>query len=315
MEIEITPVSVDRIDTADHTFKITTNTDTNDLTSSIGSVGLLQPPILMPMATGYRTVTGFRRIAACEGLNLTPIAARLLPPDTSPMVCAQMAVADNALQRPLNLIEQSRAYALLNRLAGHSPTWLNMAASVGLTGSQAALDRVLPIADMPACLQTALLEGSIALPTALQIQRLSLDDRLVLCEFFRRIHTGLNLQREILTLIGEISLRDDTSMAAVLAQDELRAVIDNPDIPAPQKVQQLRKILKTKRYPALSHAEALYDQQLKRLKLDPCVQLHHPPFFEGRSYRLTLAVESRRQLKSLISELERLVRHPDLIPE
>ncbi|MGA6925838.1 MAG: ParB N-terminal domain-containing protein, partial [Desulfosarcina sp.] len=120
MEIEITPVSVDRIDTADHTFKITTNTDTNDLTSSIGSVGLLQPPILMPTAKGYRTVTGFRRIAACEGLNLTPIAARLLPPDTSPMVCAQMAVADNALQRPLNLIEQSRAYALLNRLAGHS---------------------------------------------------------------------------------------------------------------------------------------------------------------------------------------------------
>lgn len=315
MDCEVCSVSLDRIDTADPTFKITTNTDPTDLALSISVVGLLQPPILIEKGNGYTTVAGFRRIAACKVRKLKRVPARLIPPEFPKLTCAQMAVADNALQRPLNLIEKSRAYALLQRFAGHSPIWLNMAESVGLDSSASALDRILPVAGMPPGLQEALLEGSIAHPIALAIDRLSPDDRLALCGFFRQINTGLNVQRELLTLISDISLRDDLSVAGMLAGQELTAIMENPDLPLPQKVQALRRVLKKKRYPELSRAETVYHQERKSLKLHPRIQLQPPPFFEGRSYRLTLTIESRRQLQSILSDLEKLARHPGLLPE
>jgi hypothetical protein len=49
--------------------------------------------------------------------------------------------------------------------------------------------------------------------------------------------------------------------------------------------------------------------------LDPQIQLQPPRFFEGSSYRLTMTVESRRQLQSLQMEIGRLMDHPELLPE
>jgi len=65
----------------------------------------------------------------------------------------------------------------------------------------------------------------------------------------------------------------------------------------------------------LSKAETAYHQKLKTLKLNPRVQIHPPRFFEGKSYRLSLTIDSRRQLKSMQSELDKLVHHPSLLPE
>ena len=102
---------------------------------------------------------------------------------------------------------------------------------------------------------------------------------------------------------------------ALIEQDDIAAILENKDSPAPQKVNKLRLMLKSKRYPELSRAEASYTQALKSLKLDPGLQFQPPPYFEGKTYRLTLTIASRRQLKSLQSEIDKLILHPDLIPE
>ncbi|WP_319409881.1 hypothetical protein [uncultured Desulfosarcina sp.] len=177
------------------------------------------------------------------------------------------------------------------------------------------MDRIIPVAGMPVSLQEAIIEGSIALPVALQINRLEHDDALALCGFFRQVTTGLNIQRELLELISEISFRDDIPIAVLIEQADIGEIIGNSDFPAPQKVQHLRMMLKAKRYPELSMVEASYYQKVKSLKLNPHVQIHPPRFFEGKSYRLSLTVDSRRQLKSLQSELEKLVHHPNLLPK
>ena len=315
MAFEITPVLMDQIKTGDHTFKITTNTEPDELARSMRAVGLLQPPVLVKTGSGFRIVCGFRRIDAGERLNIKRIPARILPATVSTMTCAQIAVVDNASQRTLNIVEQSRAYALIKKFADNEATWMKIVESTGLSGSRSAMDRIIPVAGMPAALQDALLEGSIALPIALQISRLDRGDAESLCHFFRQLTTGLNIQRELMELISEISRRDDISIARLLEQADLNDIIENKDFPAPQNVQRLRMMLKSKRFPELSRAEEAYHQKVKTLKLNPRVQLHPPRFFEGRSYRLSLTVDSRRQLKSLQAELDKLVFHPDLLPE
>ena len=315
MDFKISPASLDRIETADHTFKITTNSDATDLALSISAIGLLQPPVLIQVGGGYRVVSGFRRIAAWQAHNLTRIPVRTIPPDTSGIECAQIAIADNAFQRPLNVVEQSRAFALIRKFTDDSNSWLKIAKSTGLPASQTAMDRIIPVAGMPVSLQDAIVDGDIALPVALHLNRLNNNDAIALCGFFRKITTGLNVQRELLALISEISLRDDISITSLMAQDDIAAVMGNDASPTPQKVQQLRLMLKAKRYPELVKAETTYHQTLKSLQLDPRIQLHPPPFFEGKAYRLTLTVDSRRELSALQTELKKLVHHPNLLPE
>lgn len=315
MDFEITPVLMRQIKTEDHTFKITTKTEKTELARCIRAIGLLQPPVLIRSGPDFTIVCGFRRINACETLNRQTIPARILPSTVSTIRCAQIAVLDNASQRPLNIVEQSRAYALIRKYADDSTAWLNIAESAGLAGSQTAVDRITPIADMPVPMQEAILEGSIAPPIALQLSQLAGDDANALCRFFRQLDTGLNIQRELLALVSEISLRDDVPIAGLIAQADIADTMNNADLPAPQKAQQLRMTLKSKRFPQLSKAEAAYNQKVKSLKLNPRVQIHPPRFFEGTSYRLSLTIDSRRELKSLQSELDKLVLHPNLLPE
>ncbi len=315
MDYKLKPVSLDRIETADHTFKITTQTDKNDLALSISAIGLLEPPVLIGKGRNHTVVSGFRRIEACNELNIGSIPSRLLHPDTSGITCAQIAISDNSFQRQLNVVEQSRAFALLLKFVDNSKSWMNIAESTGLPGSHGAMERILPVAGMPLSLQEAILNGSIALPIALHIHRLNEDDAMALGDFFQEITTSLNIQRELLELVSEISIREDISICSLLKHDDIAAVLENYDTPTPQKVQQLRMMLKTKRNPELRKAEASYNQKVKSLKLNSHVQLHPPRFFEGQSYRLTLTVDSRQQLKSLLSELEKLIHHPNLLPK
>ena len=315
MDFKITPVWLAQIQTGDHTFKITTKTETDELALSIRAVGLLQPPVLIQTNNNFTVICGFRRIAACETLNIAKIPARVLHANCSKLTCAQIAISDNASQRSLNIVEQSRAYALIRKFADSPPDWIKSVESTGLACSETAVDRILPVAGMPISLQDAILEGSIALPIALHINHLESDDAMALCLFFRQVTTGLNIQRELLALISEISLRDDISIARLIEQADITDITKNADLPAPQKAQQLRIKLKAKRYPELSKAEASFNQKLKTLKLNPRVQIHPPHFFEGKSYRLSLTIDSRRQLQSLQSELDKLVHHPHLLPE
>lgn len=315
MDFKISSVSLDQIETGDHTFKITTNTEITELALSISAIGLLQPPVLKQSVRDFTVVCGFRRIAVCEDLGITRIPARILNSDFSKIGCAQIAISDNSFQRSLNVVEQSRAYALIRKFAERSSDWLKILESTGLACSQTAMERIIPVAGMSESLQDAILEGSIALPVALHINRLEHDAAVSLCSFFRQITTGLNIQRELLELISEISIRDDIPIARLIEHADIVEIIGNSDFPVPQKVQHLRMMLKTKRYPELSKVEASYNQKIKTLKLNPRIQIQPPRFFEGKSYRLSLTVDSRRQLKSLQSELERLVHHPNLLPE
>lgn len=315
MDFSIHSIPLAKIETEDQTFKITTNPDVTDLALSISAIGLLQPPLFVRNGQRYTIVSGFRRIAACQAANMDNIQARI-GPDGSPWIdYARCAIAENAFQRPLNVVEQSRAFALIRRFADNSADWSGIAASAGLPHSQTAMDRILPIVDMPESMQRAIVDNLIALPIALHINQLKAEDVLSLSDFFIQINAGLNVQRELLALICEISKRDEISITHLLDQNDISAILENRDSPSPHKVRQLRQLLRILRYPELSKAEAAYNQTIKSLKLNPCVQLQPPRFFEGTCYQLTLTLNSRRQLRSLLPDVEKIANHPHILPE
>ncbi|PIE67678.1 MAG: hypothetical protein CSA23_02570 [Deltaproteobacteria bacterium] len=316
MDYNLSTVSLDRIQTDNHTFRITTSVDKPDLSGSIAAVGLLQPPVLLPVDGGFITVCGFRRIAACLENHQTRITARLLPDASSWAACADIAIIDNTSQRPLNIVEQSRAITLIGRYAAMHPGEASRLADLsGLPTGKRAKNRIAPVASMPSSLQHAILEGSVALPVALRIDRLPADDATSICDFFRLINTGLNVQRELLELICDISQREDTQICQLIQTAEVTAILKDTDAPMPQRVHGLRQLFKNWRFPELSTAEARFHKRLKSLKLAPNVQLLPPPFFEGTNFRLTLTVNSKRQLRAARQQIDKLADHPELFPD
>ena len=125
-------ISPAEIDAEDLTFRITTRSEIQDLLGSINKIGLIQPPVLAANPTGYTIVCGFRRIAACRKLGWTRLTARILEKTVDPFSTAQVAIADNALQRPLNLVETSRALQLLDKFESDSRQRRKAAEIMGL---------------------------------------------------------------------------------------------------------------------------------------------------------------------------------------
>jgi ParB family chromosome partitioning protein len=229
--------------------------------------------------------------------------------------CAGIAIIDNAAQRPLNIVEQSRAITLINQYAQRASDASRLADLAGLPAGKRAVDRIEPLSAMSSNLQHAILEGSVALPVALLIHQLPCDDATSLCDLFRLINTGLNVQRELLGLISDISRRDDTPIPRLLQAPDVTAILNDADAPMPQRVNRFRRLLKTARFPELSAAEARFRKQLKALKLAPQIQFLPPPFFEGTSFRLAMTIGSKRQLRSLKHEIDKLADHLDLLPD
>ena len=113
-EVDQRLIPLAQIDSGDERFRITTRRDSADLQPSLQRLGLLAAPLVLPTEYGFIIVSGFRRVAACRELTWEVIPARVLGRQTSEYECALRAIAENSTERPLNLIETSRALALLD---------------------------------------------------------------------------------------------------------------------------------------------------------------------------------------------------------
>lgn len=317
MGFEFIHVRPDRVDLDDRRYQISTNESTHDLALSISAIGLLQPPAVVDTGGRLVVVCGFRRLRALRELESPPerIHLRRLPSATPPDQLAVMAIADNASQRQLNPVEQSRGYAMLQKWCGTPEDLRRATEASGLPASRKAMARILPIARMPALLQRAIVDGSIALPVARQIDRLDDADRRAMIEFLSTISTGLNVQRELVDAITEVSRRDAIPIHRLLGQSRFQNILTDDQTPAPQRVLTLRRLVKSERFPALHRAEKDFQNALKTLHLSPRIQIQPPPFFEGRTYQITLKIESRRQMNPLQEELKRLADAENVLPE
>ena len=317
MDFKVIRVPLDRVDLDDNTYRISTHTETEDLALSISAIGLLQLPAVIEVTGRLVVVYGFRRLAALGTIDAfrEGVPLRGLSTDIPPAQLAVMAVSDNTFQRSLNVVEQSRGYGLLRRFCESPDGWIQAARMCGLPDSKKAMQRIASVIDMPDSLQQALVEGSIALPVAKQIQRMPESDGRIMTELLRQITTGLNIQRELVDLLTDISRRDAVPIERILDQERVPNLLEDEQGSMPQRVQRLRNLLKVKRYPTLLRVEEEYRQAVKRLCLSPQVQVQAPPYFEGKRYQVTLTVESRRQLRAIQKDIDKLAADEIILPE
>ena len=300
------------VDSDDTSFRITTRTELEDLVPSIRQLGLMHVPVLKHNPPGYIIVSGFRRIAACRILGWKQIYARVLQQNFDFFEMVRLAVADNALQRPLNLIETSRALKLLLSAKTEKGVLAAAAAELGLPLSPAIVSKLKKICDLPEPIQKGILENAIDLSMALELDRFEPEDGHALLGLFNHLKLGLNRQRELLLLLEEISLREEIPIQQMIAEKPLKHILENTETDRSIKRQKVRTYLRRRRFPVISKAETQYKAFVKQLKLGPNINLMPPRDFEGMTYTMTIRFDNQKELKNSKEKLEKIIHHPGL---
>jgi len=296
----------------DSVYRITTSDAIDKLKDSIAALGVLDPPILRQRAGGYQIVAGFRRIDGCRLLGRSDIRARVLRPDTDDSICVRLAIADNSLQRPLNLIETARALNLLAGVAADEMELSRQAAVLALPDNPSLMRKIMSLTALPVGLQPRRAAGELARAMALELKRLDSATAESLGRLFADLKLGLNRQRELLTLLTEIARREEMTVSELLSETALRNLLSAPEIERSQKAGQLRSLLRRRRYPVMSAATAAFQELVRNLNLGPGVQLVPPGNFEGTTYTLLITFDRLDQLRDRSLQIENLFRSQTL---
>lgn len=292
------------------TYCITTQKDGDDLTVSMNSLGLLHPPILKPInASEFMIIAGFRRISAACALRWQEIPAHVIPVDTDNLTCSLLAIASNTLERSLNLIELSKAFGLLSRDIRHQDEIKQYAKILNLPYNPGYYQKLMALGRLPQTIQEGIIHESIALPCALLLEKMKIQDAIALSDLLRKLRLSLNKQRELIVLSDEIAIREDIAIEDVLASRKINDIISDSDLDHAQKARMIRDYLKSRRFPHLTRGQDQFDEFTVSLALGPNLKLIPPPGFEGNTYMLTVSFRNTDELSTLHSSISGLLRN------
>lgn len=300
------------IDIGDESYRITTNRQSTDLAGSIGRIGLIHAPILFQKEHAFVIVSGFRRINACAGLDRRSVQAFLVEPDSSELDRVCLAITENATQRALNLIELSRACQKLSRLIEDENEFFRIVRILGIDENRKYIKKVLKVGHMPGPLQDSILDHSISLPMALELEFLDSEEILKIIAIFRQIKGGLNIQREILVHMREIARRENTSIQAILDSRSIAVWLEDPNQDRAVKTKKIRKYLKERRYPELSGYENQFNHVLSQFN-HLGVDIIPPKHFEGTVYQVNLSFRNPEELESKTAALQKIIENQEFL--
>lgn len=305
-------VNLSQIDFSDDAFRITTEKQVDDLMRSINHVGIMHLPLLLKKETAYTIVCGFRRIDACRRQNWFKLEAMILEADTMRLKCIKYAITDNAFQRPLNLIEKSRSIEMLfdffkdiNRLSEELSV-------LGLSEHPSMIKKLKGICHLPEPLQNSILSNTISLSMLLELAGMSWDDAKDFITLFNTLKLSLNKQREIVTMVKEIAIREDKSILQVIEESHLKKILMNEDLDKNQKAHNIRIYLKQRRFPSIAVIEKSYEKYRQKLNLKSGFKLIPPINFESSTYTLQLSFNNMTQLKGLKTAFDAFMENPSL---
>lgn len=306
-------IGLSGIDIENNTYRITTDQSIEPLAASIGSVGLLNPPFLFRKSDQETIIiSGFKRVAACLYLGHASICARLINPDIPLERLAEMAICENSFQRSFNPVETSRSLNLLARYVDDRTKLEQSCQRLGLPDHSSMRDKIMRVCGMPVVIQDGILEGGISLNTALQLDDLDPETGLCLTDIFRTHHLSHSKQREILTNLIEVALRDKVPTVTLLHDTLFQALLSDPDTSPPQKANNVRHYFRSKRFPRLTLTEETFRKESKKLSLGNKVRLQAPANFESQEYVFTVSIKKLLDLDANIKILQNAMHNPAL---
>jgi len=303
------------IDLRDLTFIITYAPDLKSLKHSIARVGLRNPPLVQRIfgTARYRIICGYKRAMVLNTLGIEKVPVQLAHREDD-LALFLLGLHENLGTRTLNVVEKALALdKLIHQFRLKREKILrDHLSALGLGSDPKTIDLYLSIATLEEPIREGLVADTISISTAHQLSALPQADRLAFNQLITALALGKTLQREFLTLLADLSRIRKTSLRALLDEQEIKSLTEDPNVQRPIRARRVRDLLNRRRYPRLSQTAEKFEELKKRLKLSGQLSLTAEPYFEGQAYRLTVSFHSREQLGAAAKALRNMAEDPAL---
>lgn len=324
--IKIRNIPTSDIDLADKKFVITFREDILDLTNSIKTIGLINPPWLKKarlkprttkgLAKKYVVVSGYKRIKVCKSLGMSEIPAHVT--NESEKQCLLLNLHENVTTRRLNEIEKALALKKLiefgvmkDKIVSEFLPLLNLAPYPKV------LEDYVNLVGLEEEIKLQVANDKIPPGNALQLIEFGKQERLEICYLIKELNLSVNKQKEFIRLLYEIARREKSSVSShpkgnlsfienIIGKDKVRKILRNKKFSIPQKGERVIWELRKRRFPALSDLEVEFEKVIRELKLPSEITIKPPPYFEGENYKIELRFKSTPKLKALLKYLQQV---------
>ncbi len=303
-------IPLQQIDLSDDTFSVNYLPDLQKLRSSIEKVGLIQPVILRKKSGGYQIVCGFRRISVMKELGKSEIESKVFEEkEMDEFQFFSLFLNENLSTRGFNTVEKAIALDKLMHRFQIDPDILlqTFLPLFLLEPNEKILNTFLSLAQMEEETKAYVLREEVSRSNIRKFATLNPDDRIAILSLISSLKLGENRLKEILTLLEEISRRNQNRVREIVQRPEIQAVLYQKELTPSQKTERVKKILVDLRYPKMHQLEEEFEKKKKGLNLPSSVTLHHQPFFEGRGLRVQFQFETMEEYKAVLSTLSQLV--------
>ena len=274
------------------------------LQASIAEVGIITPLLVRRHSNKLEIICGKGRWY-CAGED-TPIPARLI-------VCSDRQALDYYLHdnrdRGFNAIEIAR---IIHRLHTHRRMTLPeiscaYAQLLGLPSGTRMLIDYLKLLRLPELVQKQISAGTLSWRSAVVLTDFTVDEAIFLTDLAVIMRYNTNKQREVFTLLWELSRSNDTNVQGILARDEFRELWQG-DHPA-ANASQLRQRLHHMKSPALAQTMACFERILAENTTDYPIAIRPTPAFEKPDIHLEFSCRSPDSFRQALTELYRLEKN------
>ncbi|MBD3344285.1 MAG: hypothetical protein GF401_04400 [Chitinivibrionales bacterium] len=153
----------------------------------------------------------------------------------------------------------------------------------------------------------ALSESRISLETGSQLTTLDQHERAVFLSLFSNLKLSFQIQREFLEWLPEIAMNEKCSVSDIVQKKEIVDLIDSQTLNAPQKIEKMRDLLFSMRFPRYSKALKEWKQHATAVNPAPKkVEIVHSPGFEKQRLTVHLSFSNGREAREICSKLKEI---------
>src|SRR4030043_2016249 len=306
----IDKIPLQQIDLLDETFSVNFMPDLQSLRSSIKAIGLIQPVLLRKKEDKYQVVCGFRRISVLKELGSREVESRILgESERDELELFSISLHENLTSRGFNSVEKAiTLYKLVHHFQIEPSAVIQRYLPLfSLEPNEKILGTYLSLAEMEDEVKRYVLKEEVSRSNIRLLARMSSQDRMALHPLLSRLKLGENRLREMLTLLNEISRREQVSIKEIIDLTEIQAFLSQKELTPIQRTERVKRVLMGLRYPKMRRMEEEFEKNRKDLNVRSNLSLHHQPFFEGRGLKAEFQFETMEEYRTILSDLSNLV--------
>ena len=192
----------------------------NELAASISEKGLISPITVRKVKNGYELIAGERRWRALKHLKKRTVPAYVLDTKNSSDIM-EMALVENIQREDLNAIEESEAYAVLNKKYGLS----HEAIAKAVGKKRVTISNSLRLLKLPSQIRKSLIERKISAGHARAI--LQTKPPLTMIKVWETIIEGNLSVRDAENMVKANELNKKKKRRALKKRDSQLASVEN----------------------------------------------------------------------------------------